>query len=696
MKNIHTFVALAGALGALFAGAEASAIEPMSPQQIVDLGKHAVGYSYWWGHGRFRTDKASTGSCSGSCPGCTHTGQYGGDCSGFVAKAWQIPKPIPIDQDAHPYSTYHFTNQTSHWTDVPKASAALADSFVYNENGAGHIFLHEKGDPWGYVHAYECKGCSYGCTYGSRKADAKYKVIRRNALTGGCEAHCEGSKIVGDDCGVGDCAAYGATCVDDALGVRCVFAACPPTGKVTVCLDDETLGDCDNGQITTGDCGTFASYCSTAGGQPAHCASAFCVGSPKDVPVAHDICFLDGKRYHCDASGQPTEKPCGAGSQCSTYPDVHCQQDLGCPASGQGTSICLDAHVMAECHEGAAVNASDCAEIGSYCSTALGGEPRCIPTVCVAGPGELPSDKATCTADGQLALCKADGSVTLSSCPGDTHCIDGACVPWEDPAGSGGGGSTGSSSTGSSGTSGQGGSAGGAAGGQWNAGGQEGSAGNKGKLRGNDALVSTGEERESGGCAVSAPGALARASGWVSLLLVAGSAARRRRRALPAHSGATRRVEAGILRTTVLHEAQPSWRSGGGMVTISTHRLPIVDVAFRGPMPSGREYEETFQEYARLAERGQPLLWLIDMNSFEPLGADATTRKQASEVFHRYHHKLRPVSVAEARVTSDRLTRFMLTAFDWLTISDKWPCQQFATTTEAEAWLWSQYEKRRR
>lgn len=113
-------------------------------------------------------------------------------------------------------------------------------------------------------------------------------------------------------------------------------------------------------------------------------------------------------------------------------------------------------------------------------------------------------------------------------------------------------------------------------------------------------------------------------------------------------------------------------------------------------MPSGGEYEETFQEYARLAEQGQPLLWLINMGSFDPLSADATVRKQASEVFHRYHHKLRPVSIAEARVTSDRLTRFMLTAFDWLTISDKWPCQQFATTTEAEAWLWNQYEKRRR
>src|SRR5688500_10140110 len=43
-----------------------------------------VGFSYWWGHGRFRPEGPSSsnkGSCSGTCPNCSHSGSYGGDCS---------------------------------------------------------------------------------------------------------------------------------------------------------------------------------------------------------------------------------------------------------------------------------------------------------------------------------------------------------------------------------------------------------------------------------------------------------------------------------------------------------------------------------------------------------------------------------------------------------------------------------------
>ena len=42
--------------------------------------KASEGFSYWWGHGRFRDSGATSstrGSCSGSCPSCSHSGQYG-------------------------------------------------------------------------------------------------------------------------------------------------------------------------------------------------------------------------------------------------------------------------------------------------------------------------------------------------------------------------------------------------------------------------------------------------------------------------------------------------------------------------------------------------------------------------------------------------------------------------------------------
>ena len=46
--------------------------------------------------------------------------------------------------------------------------------------------------------------------------------------------------MVGADCGHGDCGAFGATCANDALGLRCVSVFCAPTGDSTLCLPDES------------------------------------------------------------------------------------------------------------------------------------------------------------------------------------------------------------------------------------------------------------------------------------------------------------------------------------------------------------------------------------------------------------------------------------------------------------------------
>ena len=134
---------------------------------------------------------------------------------------------------------------------------------------------------------------------------------------GGCEAHCEGSVIVDKSCGKGDCAAFGSTCVDDGLGVRCVFAYCPAQGDVKVCLDDRMIGQCHNGAIETGDCGAFGAYCSTAGVSEARCVSVFCVADPGEAPVAHDVCLPDGRVAHCNAEGAVEDaQDCPGGKVC--------------------------------------------------------------------------------------------------------------------------------------------------------------------------------------------------------------------------------------------------------------------------------------------------------------------------------------------------------------------------------------------
>ena len=116
----------------------------------------------------------------GSCPNCSHKGSYGGDCSGLVAKVWEVPASNDdITVDSHPYSTASFDDDTGLWKTVARKSLISADAMVYRSGGAGHIFIYQSGDGWGSMYAYECKGCAYGCIAGYRTASSAYHGIRR-------------------------------------------------------------------------------------------------------------------------------------------------------------------------------------------------------------------------------------------------------------------------------------------------------------------------------------------------------------------------------------------------------------------------------------------------------------------------------------------------------------------------------------
>jgi hypothetical protein len=181
------------------AGDAGAAPAPMTRDAIINLGKTVVGYSYWWGHGRWRSDGTQHGSCKGSCPSCTHSGSYGADCSGFIGKAWQVPSPSPITTDAHPYSTWSFAGSSPYWDPVSRGSVKAADSFVYNTGSAGHIWLYKSGDGWGSSYAYECKGCSYGCVYNLRGTSG-YAARRRINVTDEPDTDGDGVPNSKDNC----------------------------------------------------------------------------------------------------------------------------------------------------------------------------------------------------------------------------------------------------------------------------------------------------------------------------------------------------------------------------------------------------------------------------------------------------------------------------------------------------------------
>src|SRR5262249_62153135 len=75
--------------------------------------------------------------------------------------------------------TGSLVHDSSLWHTISRGSLTKADALVYNQNGAGHIFIYSSGDGWGSMYAYECKGCSYGCVAGYRTAGSAYHGIRR-------------------------------------------------------------------------------------------------------------------------------------------------------------------------------------------------------------------------------------------------------------------------------------------------------------------------------------------------------------------------------------------------------------------------------------------------------------------------------------------------------------------------------------
>jgi hypothetical protein len=164
-------------------GAPVVAVDgPASPDNAWSRAQAAVGFSYFWGGGAWLAAGASPstrGACSGSCPSCSHSGSYGADCSGLVAKAWQFGS-LPLEVDSHPYSTASFVKDLAgKWSTVSRDALRKGDALVYNQSGSGHIVLYEKGDGWGTPTVIECRGCSYGCVYNARSFASSYKAIRR-------------------------------------------------------------------------------------------------------------------------------------------------------------------------------------------------------------------------------------------------------------------------------------------------------------------------------------------------------------------------------------------------------------------------------------------------------------------------------------------------------------------------------------
>jgi hypothetical protein len=158
---------------------------PANPANAIARAQASVGFSYFWGGGAWLASgptSTTMGSCSGSCPSCSHSGKYGADCSGMVAKAWEFGAKDLATND-HPYTSGEFiSSRSGMWSIISRGSMKAGDALAYNNGSAGHIVLWESGDGWGASTVYECRGCSYGCVHDTRTFGSSYKGVRRDGF----------------------------------------------------------------------------------------------------------------------------------------------------------------------------------------------------------------------------------------------------------------------------------------------------------------------------------------------------------------------------------------------------------------------------------------------------------------------------------------------------------------------------------
>jgi len=330
---------------------------------------------------------------------------YRSDCSGLVSWAWGLPPPGRVTWTLAPYN-----NDVS--SEIALADLRPGDALNTNEGGNEHVALFVEWAGTNVVHVIEESG------WGTVAHDSWWNVtpvgntlvswaiwhpIRGHTVTEDCAAHCEGSEVVASDCSRGDCAVYGSNCVQDILGARCVFFACPALGVADACLPDgKTIVHCENGVPTSsGDCSLYAAYCSTQGSGVAHCTSIFCA-APSSKPVVHDTCGLQKDLLHCDATGIFQQELCPAGMTCSDFPSPHCTADAGCPDTGD-TWTCRDGRAL-HCFNGSALKVFDCPASGQVCAVD-GGTAQCV-----GGYAGNPTDAGVAPLDGGSGTAADGGS----------------------------------------------------------------------------------------------------------------------------------------------------------------------------------------------------------------------------------------------------------------------------------------------
>ncbi|HEY4220599.1 MAG TPA: GH25 family lysozyme [Myxococcota bacterium] len=194
-----------------------------------------------------------------------------------------------------------------------------------------------------------------------------------NPDTGGCNGSVVTSCDQTNHLGTGDCGFFGATCSTEGGHPHCVHPYCTANlngaEDGTFCADNTHLDTCALGQLTSGDCAAYGATCVNG-----HCDQFQCW---TNLNGADNGTFCDGTQVATCVNGVFSEGDCAAyGGECGTEGGTaHCIHYM-CWSNLNGAedgSFCKDANTLGSCAVGA-YNETDCTAQGGCTATATGAQ----------------------------------------------------------------------------------------------------------------------------------------------------------------------------------------------------------------------------------------------------------------------------------------------------------------------------------
>jgi len=140
----------------------------ISRDDIIAYAESGVGSPYVWGGDKWDPNNRKWG---------------GADCSGYVLKAWQIPYAAAYTESVgHPYNTYNFYYEQTHWYPIERDELQKGDMLVYRDKSGGHSVIYHYGDKWGNAVVYEARSKKTGIVHAMRYIPSYFVARRRHNL----------------------------------------------------------------------------------------------------------------------------------------------------------------------------------------------------------------------------------------------------------------------------------------------------------------------------------------------------------------------------------------------------------------------------------------------------------------------------------------------------------------------------------